>query len=94
MDGLINIIFFLVTILITAALHSAQILLCIRCFCNTLLIISADAEKKYRLYKIKQQQNLLEAMMHFNMQDVHCCPCFMDNVLEALHSHKNYFNES
>ncbi len=35
----------------------------------------------------------MEAMRHFNIQDVRCCPCYMDNVLEALHSHKNYFTE-
>jgi hypothetical protein len=35
----------------------------------------------------------VEALRHFNIQDVRCCPCFMDNVLEALHSHKNYFTE-
>jgi hypothetical protein len=35
----------------------------------------------------------VEAMMHFNIQDVQCCPCYMDNVLEAFHSHKSHFTE-
>ncbi len=35
----------------------------------------------------------MEAMGHFNIQDVRCCPCFMNNVLEALHLHKHYFTE-
>jgi hypothetical protein len=47
----------------------------------------------YRLYKLKRGENLVEALRHFNIQDVRCCPCFMDNVLEALHSHKHYFTE-
>jgi hypothetical protein len=87
-DGLINKFY------LHIALHSNYILLHPRCYCNTLLIISADAKMKYRLYKVKRWENLLEAMMHINTQDVRCCPCFMDNVLEALiHSHKNHFTE-
>jgi hypothetical protein len=61
----------LLTTKITAASHSNHALLFVRCMSNTLLIILANSksEKKYRLYMIKQHEYLVEAMLHFNVQE-------------------------